>query len=58
MIGMQGKDAIQGFHQHRIDFIGLAWSGKHHAHKVSGVGQAIVRIHKGLSNRVLIGHSD
>jgi hypothetical protein len=57
VVGMQNEDTVQGALQHRINLVLFTGCAKHHAQEIAGIAQFVARVHVGLPNAVLVGHS-
>src|SRR5690606_36348407 len=56
VICMQDEDTVQSALNHFVDLVVFARGSEHHAQEVAGVGQIILGIDEGLSQRILVRH--
>ncbi len=56
MVRMQNKDAVQRPYQHRIRFVRLTRSGKHHVHEVGGVRQIVFGVVERQAVGIAVAH--
>ena len=56
MVGMEDENPVHRAFDDGVHNIFLGRNAKGHAQEVAGIGQAIVRIDKWLTNRIFISH--
>ena len=56
MIGVEQEDLIHSSRQHWAYLAGFTGIAKHHVQKVFGVAHAVVGIHEGHADRVVVAH--